>query len=51
MPSEGLYGSTFYTMTGFHGFHVTMGVICMIYVTLEGVSREVHAEPITAASR
>jgi heme/copper-type cytochrome/quinol oxidase subunit 3 len=33
VPSEGLYGSTFYTMTGFHGFHVTMGVICMIYVT------------------
>jgi cytochrome c oxidase subunit 3 len=22
-------------MTGFHGFHVTMGVICMIYVTLK----------------
>jgi heme/copper-type cytochrome/quinol oxidase subunit 3 len=35
VPSEGLYGSTFYTMTGFHGFHVTMGVICMIYVTLK----------------
>jgi heme/copper-type cytochrome/quinol oxidase subunit 3 len=34
VPSEGLYGSTFYTMTGFHGFHVTVGVICMIYVTL-----------------
>lgn len=31
--SIGIYGSTFYTMTGFHGFHVTMGVICMIYVT------------------
>jgi cytochrome c oxidase subunit 3 len=29
----GIYGSTFYTMTGFHGFHVTMGVICMIFVT------------------
>jgi heme/copper-type cytochrome/quinol oxidase subunit 3 len=29
----GLYGSTFYTMTGFHGFHVTMGVLCMIFVT------------------
>ena len=35
VPSEGLYGSTFYTMTGFHGFHVTMGVICMIFVTIK----------------
>ncbi len=33
--SASLYGATFYTMTGFHGFHVTMGVICMIYVTLK----------------
>jgi heme/copper-type cytochrome/quinol oxidase subunit 3 len=33
VPSAGLYGSTFYTMTGFHGFHVTIGVICMIFVT------------------
>ncbi len=31
--SIGLYGSTFYTMTGFHGFHVTMGVLCMAFVT------------------
>jgi cytochrome c oxidase subunit 3/cytochrome o ubiquinol oxidase subunit 3 len=30
--SVGLYGSTFYTMTGFHGFHVTSGVLCMLYV-------------------
>jgi heme/copper-type cytochrome/quinol oxidase subunit 3 len=35
LPSTSLFGSTFYTMTGFHGFHVTMGVICMIYVTLQ----------------
>ena len=28
----GLYGSTFYTMTGFHGFHVTCGVIAMTYL-------------------
>jgi cytochrome c oxidase subunit 3 len=28
----GLYGSTFYIMTGFHGFHVTCGVIAMAYL-------------------
>jgi cytochrome c oxidase subunit 3 len=33
VPSEGLYGSTFYTMTGFHGFHVSIGVLCMMFVT------------------
>jgi heme/copper-type cytochrome/quinol oxidase subunit 3 len=33
VPSAGLYGTTFYTMTGFHGFHVTMGVLCMSFVT------------------
>lgn len=33
--SVGLYGSTFYTMTAFHGFHVTMGVLSMIYVTVK----------------
>src|SRR2546429_327615 len=30
--TAGLYGSTFFTMTGFHGFHVTCGVISMIYL-------------------
>jgi cytochrome c oxidase subunit 3 len=34
LPSTNLFGTTFYTMTGFHGFHVTMGVICMIFVTI-----------------
>jgi heme/copper-type cytochrome/quinol oxidase subunit 3 len=33
-PSIGgpLYGATFYTMTGFHGSHVTIGVLCMWFV-------------------
>src|ERR1051325_1867519 len=29
-----LGGSTFFTMTGFHGFHVTCGVISMTYLYL-----------------
>lgn len=32
LATAGLYGSTFFTMTGFHGFHVTCGVICMTWV-------------------
>ena len=31
--SVSVYGSSFYTMTGFHGFHVSMGVVCMVFVT------------------
>jgi heme/copper-type cytochrome/quinol oxidase subunit 3 len=31
----GVYGSSFYTMTGFHGFHVTCGVVCMAWVTIK----------------
>jgi heme/copper-type cytochrome/quinol oxidase subunit 3 len=35
LPSSGLFGTTFYTMTGFHGFHVSMGVLCMAWVTIQ----------------
>ena len=34
LPSSGLFGSAFYTTTGFHGFHVTCGVLSMIWVTI-----------------
>lgn len=27
-----LYGATFYTMTGFHGLHVSIGVLCLSFV-------------------
>lgn len=30
--TSGLFGSTFFTMTGFHGFHVTAGVVSMTYL-------------------
>ena len=41
-----LYGATFYTMTGFHGTHVSIGVICLIFVLLRAMkgayTREDH---------
>jgi heme/copper-type cytochrome/quinol oxidase subunit 3 len=30
-----LYGATFYTMTGFHGTHVTIGVLCLIFTAVQ----------------
>ncbi|MGH2395162.1 MAG: cytochrome c oxidase subunit 3, partial [Candidatus Limnocylindria bacterium] len=30
-----LYGATFYTMTGFHGAHVSIGVLCMTFTAVK----------------
>jgi cytochrome c oxidase subunit 3 len=35
--SSGIYGSTFYMLTGFHGFHVTMGAVMLLVVMLRGM--------------
>jgi len=32
--SSGIYGSTFYMLTGFHGFHVTMGAVMLLVILL-----------------
>jgi cytochrome c oxidase subunit III len=32
--SSGVFGSTFFMLTGFHGFHVFVGMLMLIFVTL-----------------
>ena len=39
----GIYGSSFFTMTGFHGFHVTCGVISMLYLYFTKVLPEKYS--------
>lgn len=36
--SSGIYGSTFFMLTGFHGFHVTIGTIFLIVLTIRCAS-------------
>jgi len=41
--SSGIYGSTFFILTGFHGFHVTLGTFILIIQLLRAVKG--HFEP------
>ena len=48
-PGVSLFASCFFTMTGFHGMHVTGGVIVLILIfiqSLRGVFTQTHYNPI-----
>jgi cytochrome c oxidase subunit 3 len=38
--NSGIYGSTFFMLTGFHGFHVAMGMTMLLIQLLRSVRRE-----------
>jgi cytochrome c oxidase subunit III len=38
--SRNLFGTTYYTLVGFHGLHVTVGVIAMLIVLVLSLGRE-----------
>ena len=50
-PHVSLFGSTFYTMTGFHGFHVFCGVVCIAFVHGQGASSASTRRSTTSESR
>ena len=51
-PSVSLFASCFFTMTGFHGMHVTGGVITLIVIFIQGlrgVYTQTHYNPLEFA--
>ena len=41
---SGVYGSTFFMLTGFHGFHVTLGTIMLIVIVLRAQKKHFSPE-------
>lgn len=43
-PSTNIYGSDFYTLTGFHGAHVTVGILILIVCWLRSLRGDFSAD-------
>ncbi|HEY9134193.1 MAG TPA: cytochrome c oxidase subunit 3, partial [Pseudomonadales bacterium] len=41
---SGIYGSTFFMLTGFHGFHVTIGAIMLTVMTIRSIKGHLTPE-------
>ena len=41
--SSGVFGSTFFMLTGFHGFHVFVGMLMLLFITLRLMRGPLHA--------
>lgn len=42
--SSGIFGSTFFMLTGFHGFHVFVGMLMLLFITLRLMKGHFSAE-------
>ena len=42
--NSGIYGSTFYMLTGFHGFHVFIGMLMLFFITIRLMKGDFTAE-------
>jgi cytochrome c oxidase subunit III len=42
--SSGIFGSTFFMLTGFHGFHVFVGMLMLLFITLRLMSGHFTAQ-------
>lgn len=42
--TTGVYGSTFYMLTGFHGFHVTLGATMLMVILMRSIKRHFSSE-------
>jgi cytochrome c oxidase subunit 3/cytochrome o ubiquinol oxidase subunit 3 len=42
--SRNLFGTTYYTLVGFHGFHVSGGIVAMLVIAILSLTRRIHAQ-------